>query len=201
MEETAGLTGLLHNLTRVDDILYGYARCLFDQRHRTSGLSYDAATFELNHASGLLRELRGFEHSGATRYSVRDPIVGSGFHGRDGSQHTDCAVWTGPEPATTIYMPVPACTNISLLVWIRGFVTADQRQHLCVTVNNEPLSHRFEPADGYADLLVVDFESTRDFARLDIQLDATHSSGEPGSVWHDPRKRGLAFDSYGWRIR
>ncbi len=59
--------------------------------------------------------------------------------------------------------------------------------------------HRFEPAAGYADLLVADSLSQSSFVRLDIEIDETCTSGEPGTLAHDSRKRGVSFDVYGWR--
>ncbi len=197
--ECEGPADLLDDLTRTDKVLYEHACRLFEQRHRHAAETYDSLEFERHHAATLLSELRGSHHEGATRYSVRDPIVGSGFHGRDGARQPDCAVWTGPDRSTTLYIPTPPDMPLSLLVWIRGFVSAEQRAEVRVKVDGKHLPHRFDAADGYADVLVVDARSSRSFARLDIEVEETRCSGAPGTDLHDPRKRGLAFDSYGWR--
>jgi hypothetical protein len=190
---------ILKSLTRVDRVIYDRARQLFDQRHRKVAGTYETNDFESCHAARLLAEARGFGCEGATRYSVRAPIVGSGFHGRDGSGMASCAVWTGPETRTTLYIPTPPNMPLSLLVWIRGYVDSRQRDQLRVRVDGRSVPHYFGVADDYADVLTIDTHSTRDFVRLEIDLDETLESGDPGTELYDERERGFAFDSYGWR--
>jgi hypothetical protein len=191
---------VLADLTRADQALYARACAQFDRRFRPAAETYDAATFESRHAAPLLGELRGRLHAPqGTRYSVRDPIMGSGFHGRDGAKTTGCAVWTGPERRTTLYMPVPSGIPLSVLLWIRGYAAPRLRDQLRIRIDGEPVPHRFEPAAGAADLLVAGTTAQRDFVRLDIEVDETVESGTPGSELHDTRKRGFAFDGYGWR--
>jgi hypothetical protein len=190
---------ILKSLTCVDRVIYDRARQLFDQRHRQVAASYDIAAFEAHHASRLLAEARGSAYEGATRYSVRAPIVGSGFQGRDGSGLASCAVWSGPETRLTLYIPTPPNIRLSLLVWIRGYVESRQRDQIRVSVNGRPATHYFGVADDYADVLAIDTYSTRDFMRLEIDLDETLEAGDPGSEFYDARERGFAFDSYGWR--
>jgi len=189
---------MLQSLTRVDRIIYDRARHLFDQRYRTMAETYDAASFETRFAERLLNGLRGTYRSGTTSYSVRQPIVGSGFHGRDGGGLPSCAVWTGPEPVTVLYIPTPRTMPLSLLVWIRGYVDARQREQLRVRVDGKPVPHHFAVTEGYADLLVVPAYSSRDFVRLELEIDETLESGDPDEQQYDPRERGVAFDSYGW---
>jgi hypothetical protein len=194
-----GLDDILDSLTRIDRILYDRARQLFDRRHRQTAKTYDTAAFETHHATHLLGEARGVACNGATRYSVRSPIVGSGFHGRDGSGMASCAVWSGPETSATLYIPTPPDMPLTLLVWIRGYANIRQRDQLQVRVDGRPAAHHFECADNYADVLAVDTSAARDFVRLEIDVGETLESGDPGSEHHDSRKRGFAFDSYGWR--
>ena len=193
-----GARDMLKSLTRVDRIVYDRARQLFYQRHRKTAETYDAADFEAVQAPRLLTEMRGIHRAGATSYSVRQPLIGSGFHGRDGAGHGSCAVWTGPDTRTTLYIPTPANMNLSLLVWIRGYVDGRQREQLRVRVEGKPTAHYFAVADGYADLLVIPTCPNRDFVRLELEIDETLESGDPGDELYDSRERGIAFDSYGW---
>jgi hypothetical protein len=190
---------ILKRLTCVDRVIYDRARQLFDQRHRQVATSYDIAAFEAQHAARLLGEARGSVDDGATRFSVRLPIIGSGFHGRDGAGVASCAVWSGPETRMTLYMPTPPNIRLTLLVWIRGYVEGRQRDQLRVSVDGRPAAHYFGVADDYADVLAIDTYSTRDFIRLEIDLDETLEASDPGSGVYDVRERGFAFDSYGWR--
>jgi hypothetical protein len=197
--ELHGLDDVLNRLTHVDRVIYDRARQLFFSRHRVTAETYDTAAFETQHAARLLGEARGLSYEGVTRYSVRMPIVGSGFHGRDGSGMSSCAVWSGPETRTTLYIPTPRNMRLSLLVWIRGYVDGGQRGQLRVRVGGKPVAHNFELANGYADVLTVDTCTEKSFVRLEIDIDETLESGEPGTDLHDSRPRGFAFDSYGWR--
>jgi hypothetical protein len=197
--ELLGARDILTSLTRVDRVIYDGARQLFDRRHRQAAECYEIDMFESRHAVGLLAEARGSVSDGATRYSVRAPIIGSGFHGRDGAGMASCAVWTGPETRTTLYMPTPPNMPLSLLVWIRGYVDRRQRDQLRVRLDGRPVPHYFGVADDYADVLTIDTHTTRDFVRLEIDLDETLESGDPDSELYDERERGFAFDSYGWR--
>jgi hypothetical protein len=191
---------LLKHLTRSDAVLYRRAVSLFAQRDRATALTYDAAAYETIHASSALGLLRGTPKNGATCYSVRSAIPGTGLHGRDGGGTPDCAVWTGPGTVATLYIPVPAGMQLSLLLWIRGYVIPWQREHTWIFVDGEPAVHRFEAAEGYADLLVVDAISERDFIRLDIEVGATFTSDQIGCPEQDERARGLSVDGYGWRL-
>ncbi len=189
----------IEEFTGCDAILYASARRLFDQRYRALGEAYTSTHFEQKHAATLLAQLRGEHAGGATRHSIKSPFYGSGFHGRDGPGTDQTAVWTGPGRRATLYIPVPGFMNISLLLWIRGYAAASQRDSLRVSVNGIPILHHFEPAAGYADLLVVNALSETSFARLDIDLDETRTTGTPADAIHDIRQRGVSFDAYGWR--
>ena len=197
--EVAGADDILERLTRLDRFVYDRACQLFQSRHGTAAERYDTNSFESRHASRLLAGARGCFLDGATRYSVRAPIIGSGFHGRDGSGLPECAVWSGPETRTTLYIPVPPNMALSLLVWMRGYVEPAQRDTLRVRADGVPVVHGFGPADGYADLLTAPVVSQRDFVRLEIDVSETLESGTPGTDLHDARKRGFSFDGYGWR--
>lgn len=197
--DLCGLDDVLHRLTCVDRVIYDRARQLFDQRHRQIAESYDTDAFETRHAARLLAEARGCYDDGATRYSVRAPIIGAGFHGRDASGTSACAVWSGPDTRSTLYIPTPPNIPLALLVWIRGYADISQRDQLRVRVDGVPVGHHFGHADNYADVLTVDTVSTGEFVRLEIDLDETLESGDPASGQYDERKRGLSFDSYGWR--
>ena len=197
--EIAEADDILHNLTRVDRIVYQRARALFEDRHRALGEAYGAADFERDHAARLLGHLKGRRCDGATRYSVRSPLAGAGLHGRDSAGEPICAVWTGPETTATLYIPTPRDMQASLLVWIRDYAAERQREQLRVKTDGRPAVHHLTPCDGYADLLSVDVCSTNDFVRLEIELDETLDAMDAGCESLDDRKRGLSFDSYGWR--
>lgn len=197
--EVEEASGILQTLTGADRILYARACALFDQRHRQAGEAYDTEAFESRHAARVLGQQRGTWRDGATSFSVRLPIIGSGFHGRDAPGTPACAVWSGPATCLTLYMPVPPGLRVSLLIWIRGYAAQRQRDQIRVRVDGHPADHQFRSAEGYADLLTIDARPLRDFVRLEVEVDETLTSIEAGREGLDERKRGFAFDSYGWR--
>lgn len=196
----AEASGILHSLTRFDRIVYERASALFEDRHRAIGETYDTQAFEAGAASSVLDRLSGTHRDGATFFSVRLPIMGSGFHGRDDAGKPTCAVWSGPATCLTLYMPTPANVDLSLLVWIRGYAAQRQRGQIKVRVDGQPAPHALASADGYADLLAIEARTVRDFVRLEIEIDETLTSAEAGGEGYDERKRGFSFDGYGWRL-
>lgn len=197
--EIAEAAELLQELTAVDQIVYEQAVRLFNQRYRDLGRHYADADFEAQHASALLSELRGRFDRHAARFSVRGPLIGSGFHGRDGAGTPECAVWTGPSCQTTLYFPVPAEMDLRAVLWIRGYAAPHLRDQLRVRVNGQPVAHRFVRSPGVADLLIAETASDRDFMRLDLEVDETLPYGTPHGGPFDPRMRGIAFDAFGWQ--
>ena len=157
--------------------------------------------FEARNASRMLGEQRGTHRDGATFFSVRLPIMGSGFHGRDYPGTPISTVWSGPSACLTLYMPVPAGLPLSLLVWIQCYAAQRQREELRVRVDGLPAEHGFASAEGCADLLTVKAVPSRDFVRLDIEMAEALTSAEAGREGHaDPRKRGILFNGYGWKL-
>ncbi len=185
--------------TGCDRILYDAARALFEARDRSLGARYDQTAFERDHAASLLSGLRGIHDKSATRYNVREPFYGAGFHGRDGGRTGENAVWTGPQTGATLYFPVPAFMPVSLLLWIRGYARPDLRDGIKMMVDGAPGPHRFEQVAGYADLLIVDGFSTTGFLRVEIETTETVPTQATPGTPQDTRKRGISFDAYGWR--
>ena len=200
--ETEEAREVIAELTRFDQEIYDHALKLFFVRDAAAGRGYDRAAFEARHAAATVARIEGVASGDDIVFSVRDPIVGAGFHGRDGAGRDDCCVWSGPSPAFVVYMPAPSAARLAIRLWVRGYATADQRERLRVRVRVDGVErpHSFEPADGYAETIVVEAATQRDFVALEIDVGATTTTGEPGTPSFDPRSRGLAFDRYGWRV-
>ena len=197
--EAAEAGDLIAELTRFDQDVYDHALGLFLTRDAQAGAAYDRASFEARHAAATIGRLESVASGDDIVFSVRDPLVGSGFHGRDGAGLDGCCVWSGPSSAFLVYMPVPSGARLALRLWVRGYASLDQRNRLRVRVDGVERTHRFEPAPGYAEAVVVEAATPRDFVALEIDVGATTTTGEPGTPSFDPRPRGLAFDRYGWR--
>jgi hypothetical protein len=194
-EEFEEALPIIHALTGIDAVVYERARQIFDSRYAPLAASYSDEAFETHHAAATVGAQTPRHDFGASRLSVRDPIIGSGLHGRDGAGGADCAVWTGPERTATLYMPVPRHLPVDVLVWIRGYAEESLRQGFTVRIDGQPARHELVPEPNYADLMVVRACTDRDFIRLDLEVRETLP--DPGGL--DPRLRGLSFDAYGWR--
>jgi hypothetical protein len=199
-EESKTADELLEELTAFDRPLYALALRRFAEQHEARGGAYDRDQFERRRAAGAVAGLKGSSRGPDVVFSVHEPLIGWGFHGRDGAGLGNCCVWSGPSRVFVIYMPTPANVRLQARLWVRGYANGRQRASLTVAVDGAPHSHRFEPEAGYADVLVVETTSKRSFLALEIALGETSTAGEPGSSSFDSRERGLAFDQYGWRI-
>jgi hypothetical protein len=199
-EESNAADELLRELTAFDQPLYELALRRFAEQHGARGAAYDREQFERRHAAGAVASLKGSRRGPDVVFSVHEPLIGFGFHGRDGAGLDNCCVWSGPSSVFVIYMPAPPDVRLLARLWVRGYANARQRENLTVAVDGAPHSHRFEPEAGYADAVVVEAKSTRSFLALEIDVGETSTTGEPGSPTFDSRERGLAFDRYGWRI-
>jgi hypothetical protein len=194
-EELEEALPILHALTGIDAVIYERARQIFDFRFAPLAASYSDAEFEARHAVTIVGAQAPRYDFGATRLSVRDPIIGAGLHGRDGAGTPDCAVWTGPARTATLYLPVPRQIPLDVLVWVRGYACESLRGDLSVRIDGRLVRHELVPEPNYADLLVVRACPDREFIRLDLEVPET----VPDPDGLDPRPRGLSFDAYGWR--
>jgi hypothetical protein len=191
---------LLCELTAFDRPLYELALRRFADEHEARGAAYDREQFERRNAAGAIAGLKGSRRGPDVVFSVREPLIGWGFNGREGAGLDNCRVWSGPSRDFVIYMPVPADVRLLVRLWVRAYANAGRRENLTVAVDGAPHSHRFEREAGYADVVVVEAKPTRSFLALEIDLGETSATGEPRAQTFDSRERGLAFDQYGWRI-
>jgi hypothetical protein len=191
---------LLRPLTEHDLVLYRRAVELFEERHAVDAMGYSASLFEERHAEHAVQRLKPILVGDDVVFSVRMPLIGSGFHGRDASGTEQCRVWSGPQTRAVLYMPVPPGQKITVKLWVHGYASPRQRDLLRVTLDGTPVEHRFEEAPGYLEAVAAEFETTRPFVSLAVEVHQTLSSEESGESGHDVRQRGFSFDRYGWRI-
>ncbi|MCI4677504.1 hypothetical protein K9U39_18570 [Rhodoblastus acidophilus] len=200
--EVEAAADLLDELTEADIRVYRGARALFEEQ-LAAGPEYSTEMFETEHASVVLADVLG-RNRGDVVFSVRSPLVGAGFHGRDGPGLDNCNVWSGPQPRFTLYMPTPPDARLELKLWIRAFADESQRERLRVWTDGRETPHRFAPdasapEENFREVLIVETRSTRDFIRLEIDVGETFTYGRPGGAAFDSRRRGVAFGFYGWR--
>jgi hypothetical protein len=191
---------ILEELTRYDALLYRRATELFEQRHVPEARRFDQESFEREYATAALQRLRPSIFDGDVVFSVRQPLIGSGFFGRDAPRTGECRIWTGPSPRSMLYMPVPAGKRIKIKLWVHAYASDRQRCALALRADGRTIRHEFQTVDGYRDLITAEVETTRDFVALTIDVLGTLDSAEAGSGDFDERRRGLSFDRYGWRL-
>lgn len=198
-EEAAEASDLLDALTATDKVLYAEAKDLFTQRHLPEAIKYSENVFERTHASRAIGRLHPtLTRHGAT-FSVRDPLLASGIHGRDAAGTPGCTVWTGPQTRSVFYVPTPVGTSLTLKIWLRGVAYPEVLDGLSISVDNERAVFTIDQEDGWASVLSVPTITRREFAKVEIELVETMESvSDPNHV--DPRKRGLAIGLYGWDL-
>jgi hypothetical protein len=193
-EEIDDAAAMLAMVTGLDQQIYDRAVQIFDERHRAAAENWTDAAFESRDALAATESLRPIVMGDAFVHSVRGPLLGRGFYSRDGAGTANCAVWSGPEEVLILYMPVPVGAELEILVWVRGYAKASQRNELRVRLDGIPLQHALEPCPGWADRLVCRYWPRRPFVRIEVEV------GPSLVVPGDPRPRGFAFDAFGWRL-
>ncbi|TGP56916.1 hypothetical protein EN873_02030 [bacterium M00.F.Ca.ET.230.01.1.1] len=187
---------LLERLTVHDQVLYERANELFEKRHSAAATRYDEAEFEANHAVLAVKRLRPLARAGFSVVTVRDIILGSGHWGRDAAGVPQCCVWTGPQARTVLYLPCPAEVDLSIRIWIRGYAAERLRRQLHFEIDDVPRRHSFEPVEGWLETATIRARSKRAFLKIAMLLDETVADEGIG----EDRRRGVAFDSYGWAV-
>lgn len=139
-----------------------------------------------------LAELTAKKTKKQHKYSVREPLVGSGFHLRDSPGNENCRVWSGPEKTSTLYLPTPQGKQISLLFWLGGFAPEVEIDAMKIDGVEESF---WTEAAGNQILLVVPCVPKSDFVKVEFCLNKI--SLQTG----DSRLLGFNLASYGWRDR
>jgi hypothetical protein len=188
---------ILQELTSADDILYRAATEVFISKHQGHASLYSEKQFERRYAADAVARLRPNFQGGDTVFSVRDPLVASGLHGRDAAGSSGCTVWSGPGSRFVLYMPVPVGADLTLKLWLRGAASTAIMQNIKAEVDDEKADHVVSAASGWAATITVRSVTKRPFIKLAIDVNKTVAS--PANTDHvDQRKRGIAFGAYGW---
>lgn len=199
-DEAKAAAGALSELTRYDRLVYARACEIFDRRTVELAGRGSEAEFDDRHAVEAVRRLTPRKQEADTVFSVSDPIIGSGFHGRDSAGAKDCRLWTGPSRRSVLYMPAPPGIELQVKIWIHGYAAERQRGQLRLEIDDKHRPHRFEAADNVREIIVADTTTWRSFIKLTIMLDETLTSETAGASGGDERARGVSFDTYGWRV-
>ncbi len=196
-DELRDASEIVGRFTAVDEELYAHARLLFLNRHAERA-QYSELDFEAKHAAKAVQRLRPVLREQNVFLSVRDAILGSGIHGRDGAGTDNCAVWTGPTTRTVLYMPCPVEKMLKVKLWIRGYAAERIRSQVRFEIDDRLTPHAFVSSPESHEVAEIYATPKRSFLKLTILVDETLTSLEAGGGNADERKRGLAFDGYGW---
>lgn len=207
-DEIADASEILQSLTRMDQKVYALAETMFARSWRNfvavTGRAGRSGKMAGEVASQAVARLHPTMEAGMAVFSVRNPIVGAGFHARDAARLPNCRVWTGPGLVSILYMPTPAGVQLVLRIWINGYADEALRDGMKVVVNGRAVDHRFATAEGYRDVVEAELDSSHGFASIELQLDATVAGDRRDGIMNgagtDIRRRGVSFDRYGWRL-
>lgn len=198
-EEAAEAADILAALTTSDGILYAEAVNLFVQRHLDDAIHYSGEVFERKYASRAMARVRPHVTRTGATFSLREPLLASGIHGRDAAGTPDCTVWTGPQTKSVLYVPAPIGTELTVKVWLRGLAYPEILDGLSVDVDDAPAAFRVAHEDGWERVLSIPAISQREYVKVGMEVEETAASVlDPAHI--DPRKRGVAIGLYGWDL-
>ncbi|MFK5599173.1 hypothetical protein ACFZ8E_19560 [Methylobacterium sp. HMF5984] len=188
---------LIQDLTFYDQVIYKAASRLWASRHASLASDASSPIFPEG-AVAAVKRLRPTMQDGWVTFTVRDVLVGTGFHGRDGVGTDQCAVWTGPTRVAVLYIPVPAHYLLKFQILVRGYADESQRNRLQIRVDGVIQSYYFEDRNGYRDAIVFEATPSREIINITFDFGCT-IAGNPALPLQDIRERGFNFDCYGWQ--
>jgi hypothetical protein len=188
------LQELFHERLAPDYVLYNVALDWFQLYQETHPDSYNRRQFEVQHVQARLSNLIPQQENDCVWYDLNQPVIGSGFWSREGAGTSECSLWSGPAPISSLYMPAPRGERISLLVVISGFARPEFESQLQVQVDGRPREfHLLRREDGFYHLRIPHVP-VRDFVHLQLELPHTVTDTA------DSRARGWILRKYGWRM-
>jgi hypothetical protein len=195
IEEIDSAGAVLRRLTESDALVYAGAvsTAVSDE--------YTETDFERDHAVRITERLIPTLLGNVVWFSVKGPLIASGFQSRDGTGLPECRVWTGPSTRSVIYMPVPSGQELEICFQICGYAAPHIREQMYIEIDDRRVEHYFEGEPDQEEVCVASVLSQRPFVKLTIQTGQTVDSIEGGQGPGDPRKRGVSIDRYGWRIQ
>jgi hypothetical protein len=194
-EEIDSAGAVLRRLTEGDALVYAGAVS------KALSAEYTEVDFERDHAVHMTERLRPIPQGNVVWFSVKEPLIASGFQPRDGTGMPECRVWTGPSTRSVIYMPTPSGRELEICFQICGYAAPQIREQMYIEIDDRRVEHYFEGEPDQAEVCVAPALSQRPFVKLTIHTGQTVDSIEGGQGPGDPRKRGVSIDRYGWRIK
>jgi predicted O-methyltransferase YrrM len=140
---------------------------------------------------GVLTALLG---SGETRFDMRQPLDGSGWHGREGESSE--VRWTGPGRRSVIRLSAPRGRRLTLSLQIVCALDWSIVDGLLLTLDGLPpvAAPRRGEQSGYP-AIETDFvlhDASQDRRELSIEVPFTRSHSEVNPSWIDARQKGIA---------
>lgn len=197
-DEIAEAGPLIEQLARHEMTLYKRAEQLFEENTRPLAETYSQAVYEAMHLDQALQQLPRSVMDGEVVFSCRNAMIASGVWSRDASRTENCRLWTGPATCSVFYIPVPVDQTLSLKIWVHGYVSDDQRDHLTLEIDGQPHAHRFVAKSGWREQIVTDVHTQRPYIKLVLRVPHTLSSADVDEGTGDMRKRGVSFDNISW---
>jgi hypothetical protein len=160
--------------------------------------SYGLADFESQHLEKRLQQLAPRFEGGRRVFSLNDQIIGFGVHGRDAGDTAGVTAWTGPNPRTVLYVPVPPRERLDLYVDIGGYIHPSVGESLRIRVDDLDQSFRRTAARDILERIVVPVYTKQPFCKLELIVDRTYTPTEAGREGGDSRRLGIALRGYGY---
>lgn len=190
-EELEDARDILAELTAMDERLYSHARDLFEYSKKCVSDNTEAS-FERDFVSSRLNGMKAEYSEVGMMFDMRQPITGSGHLGRRTNQEGRSWVWTDAAQTFTLYMPTPPNRALTIFLRILEYGNDTFRDNLIVSIDGNPVEHRFAKGPKCKELLKLEHSSMQEYLRLDIGIKPDAMAGITG-------REGVRIDAYGWQ--
>ncbi len=153
-EERQSISGQLAELNQVDMVVYQEAELQCERLiHRWKRALYDRTT------PPAPRQLPAGE---TAVFSMGEPLVGDGWHEREGGIHAACR-WAGPQRCSSLYLAVVPEGTFRVTIWMPSVISGEVVAGMAVRVAGRLAEHAITVCEGFqvatATISVADTES------------------------------------------
>jgi hypothetical protein len=187
-EERAAVSGMLTQLNHCDVALYRMGHLQFLRMlHR-----WKYRLFQQQTAAPPGPLAVGQQH----RVSMDDPLVGDGWHEREGPPHQSCR-WAGPERLSSLFFDCTAVGTLEITIAIVSVISPEVLEGLTLVINGMPVAHNIT---NEGQRLVVrgriscEAPATAEPLHLELRFPTTRSAFEVAGI-DDHRAKTIAVET------
>jgi len=139
-EQRQSIRSQLVELNQVDAVIYQEAELRCEQLlHRWKKALFDLTTPLVS------RRLSAGE---TAVYSMKEPLVGDGWHEREGGIQTACR-WAGPQRCSALYLALVPEGSFQVSIWMPSVISGEVLAGMAVRVGGVLVNHELTARDGF----------------------------------------------------